>query len=97
MDMKRPDSTIFRSWVFSRWRKPQRRHDVPPFYRELMDAMDSNHDGKVTVEGRQEQSTTGDHISLVKGAHSLEVKGGPSVHSLCTVDNLIDYSWKIFI
>ncbi|SAG86601.1 ImpA family type VI secretion-associated protein [Enterobacter hormaechei] len=32
-------------------------------------------DRKVTVEGRQEQSTTGDHISLVKGTHSLEVKG----------------------
>ncbi|EKR2077534.1 TPA_asm: DUF2345 domain-containing protein, partial [Salmonella enterica subsp. salamae] len=27
------------------------------------------------VEGKQEQSTTGDHISLVKGTHSLEVKG----------------------
>ncbi len=27
------------------------------------------------MEGRQEQSTTGDHISLVKGTHSLEVKG----------------------
>ncbi|POP46627.1 hypothetical protein CHU33_03830, partial [Superficieibacter electus] len=29
----------------------------------------------VTVEGKQEQSTTGDHISRVGGTHSLEVKG----------------------
>ncbi|HCL5251527.1 TPA: hypothetical protein N2G30_001638 [Salmonella enterica] len=32
-------------------------------------------DRKVTVESRQEQSTTGNHISRVKGTHSLEVKG----------------------
>ncbi|EOF6573158.1 type IV secretion protein Rhs, partial [Salmonella enterica] len=32
-------------------------------------------DRKMTVEGKQEQTTTGDHVSLVKGTHSLEVKG----------------------
>ncbi|MDM3095660.1 type VI secretion system tip protein VgrG, partial [Citrobacter sp. Cf136] len=32
-------------------------------------------DRKMSVKGKQEQTTTGDHVSLVKGMKSLEVKG----------------------
>jgi type VI secretion system secreted protein VgrG len=34
-----------------------------------------DNDRKMSVKGKQEHTTTGDHISLVKGTKSLEVKG----------------------
>ncbi|MFS3823561.1 type VI secretion system tip protein VgrG, partial [Citrobacter freundii] len=34
-----------------------------------------SNDRRISVKGKQEHTTTGDHISLVKGTKSLEVKG----------------------